>query len=122
MPPELKELEAKIEELKIEKESAIKNEEFEKAARLRDQEQHLRDELEAKRSDWKNNRGRADAVVDEEDVANIVASWTGIPVTKLAAEESERLLNLEEILHEQVIAQHEAIEAISKAVRRARWP
>src|SRR5690554_2215705 len=120
MPPAMKELEAKIEEIKIEKESAIKNEEFEKAARLRDQEQQLRDELESKRSNWKSNRGRSDAVVDEDDIADIVSSWTGIPVNKIAAEESMRLLELEKILHERVIAQDEAIEAISKAVRRAR--
>ncbi|HHT73153.1 MAG TPA: ATP-dependent Clp protease ATP-binding subunit [Firmicutes bacterium] len=119
-PPALKELEAQIEEIRIEKESAIKNEEFEKAASLRDREQQLRDELEAKRSDWKSNRGRSDAVVDENAIADIVSSWTGIPVTRLAEEESVRLLELEKILHERVIAQEEAIEAVSKAVRRAR--
>ena len=86
-PPALKELEAQIEEIRIEKESAIKNEEFEKAASLRDREQQLRDELEAKRSDWKSNRGRSDAVVDENAIADIVSSWTGIPVTRLAEEE-----------------------------------
>ncbi|MGI6149101.1 MAG: ATP-dependent Clp protease ATP-binding subunit [Firmicutes bacterium] len=120
MPPALKELEAQIEEIRIEKESAIKNEEFEKAAALRDREQQLRDELEAKRSDWKSNRGRADAVVDEDAIADIVSSWTGIPVSRLAQEESVRLLELEKILHERVIAQDEAIEAVAKAVRRAR--
>lgn len=119
-PPALKELEAQIEEVRIEKESAIKNEEFEKAAKLRDREQQLRDELEAKRADWKSNRGRAEAIVDENAIAEIVSSWTGIPVARLAQEESVRLLELEKILHERVIAQDEAIEAVSKAIRRAR--
>lgn len=120
VPPELKELEAKVEELRIEKESAIKNEEFEKAASLRDQEQRLREEVEDKRSKWKSNRGRSDAVVTEEDIASVVASWTGIPVSKIAEEESDRLLKLEEVLHQRVIAQDEAINAVSRAVRRAR--
>lgn len=119
-PPELKELESKISEIKIEKESAIKNEEFEKAAGLRDEEQRLLEQLEEKRNDWRSNRGRSESVVTEDDIATVVASWTGIPVTKIAEEESVRLLNLEETLHERVIGQDEAINAISQAVRRAR--
>ncbi len=119
-PPELKELEQKIEETRIEKESAIKNEEFEKAARHRDLEQRMREELERKRQLWKSSRSRTEGTVDAEDIAEIVASWTGIPVTKLAQEETERLLNLEEELHKRVVGQDEAIEAVSKAVRRAR--
>ncbi|MFY9563388.1 MAG: ATP-dependent Clp protease ATP-binding subunit [Limnochordia bacterium] len=119
VPQDLKELEAKVEELKIEKEAAIKNEEFEKAASLRDQEQKLRDQLEEIRSQWKSNQGRQEAVVDEQDIADVVASWTGIPVKQVAQEESQRLLNLEEILHQRVVAQDEAIEALSKAIRRA---
>ncbi|NMB25580.1 MAG: ATP-dependent Clp protease ATP-binding subunit [Firmicutes bacterium] len=118
-PPELKELEGKIEDLRIEKESAIKNEEFEKAASLRDQEQALREELDSKREAWKTDRVRRQGLVDENDIADVVSSWTGIPVTKLAQEEMERLLNLEEIIHERVIGQDEAVTAISKAVRRA---
>lgn len=118
-PPELKELEAKIEEIKIEKEAAIKNEKFEKAAGLRDTEQKLQDELEEKRTEWRSSHGRDEAVVTAEDIADIVASWTGIPVTKLAEEESVRLLNLEEVLHERVIGQEEAIGVVSQAVRRA---
>ena len=119
VPQDLKELEAQVEELKIEKEAAIKNEEFEKAASLRDQEQKLRDQLEEIRSQWKSNQGRQEATVDEHDIADVVASWTGIPVKQVAQEESERLLNLEEILHQRVVAQNEAIEALSKAIRRA---
>ena len=91
VPPDLKELEAKIEEVKIEKEAAIKNEEFEKAASLRDQEQKLRDELEDRRAQWKNNQGRHEATVKEQDIADVVASWTGIPVNQIAQAESELL-------------------------------
>ncbi len=119
-PPELKELEQKIEEARVEKEAAIKAEEFEKAADLRDREQRMREELERKRAEWKQNRGRTEAIVDEEDIAEVVSSWTGIPVSKLAQEESERLLNLEKVLHERVVGQDEAIEAVARAIRRAR--
>ncbi|NMB11140.1 MAG: ATP-dependent Clp protease ATP-binding subunit [Firmicutes bacterium] len=118
-PPELKELEAKIEEIRIEKESAIKNEEFEKAASLRDKEQKLREELASGREEWKNDRVRREGVVTEDDIAEVVSSWTGIPVVKLAEEEMDRLLNLEEILHRRVIGQDEAITSISQAIRRA---
>jgi ATP-dependent Clp protease ATP-binding subunit ClpC len=118
-PPELKELEAKIEEIAIEKESAIKNEEFEQAASLRDQEQKLQEELEAKRNEWRKSQGRIEAVVTAEDIAAVVAGWTGIPVTDITEEDAERLLKLEEILHERVIGQDEAIGAVSQAVRRA---
>jgi len=119
-PPELKELEAKIEETRVEKEAAIKNEEFEKAARLRDLEQRMREELERQRLDWKNSRSRTEGTVTAEDIAQIVSSWTGIPVTKLAQEETERLLHLEEELHKRVVGQDEAIAAVSRAIRRAR--
>lgn len=118
-PPELKDLEAKIEEVRIEKEASIKNEKFEQAANLRDQEQKLQDELESKRNEWRSSHGRAEAVVTAEDIASVVAGWTGIPVTDLTEEDAVRLLNLETILHERVIGQDEAIEAVSKAVRRA---
>ncbi|NLK07818.1 MAG: ATP-dependent Clp protease ATP-binding subunit [Firmicutes bacterium] len=118
-PPELKELEAKIEELRIEKESAIKNEEFEKAASLRDKEQQYREELEEKREEWQTDRVRRQGTVDEHDIADVVSSWTGIPVNKLAQEEMDRLLNLEDVIHERVIGQEEAVTAIAKAIRRA---
>ncbi|NLJ87038.1 MAG: ATP-dependent Clp protease ATP-binding subunit [Firmicutes bacterium] len=118
-PPELKDLEAKIEELRIEKESAIKNEEFEKAASLRDKEQGLREELASKREQWKTDRVRRSGMVDEDDIAEVVSSWTGVPVARLAQEETERLLSLEDELHRRVIGQEEAVTAVSKAVRRA---
>ncbi len=120
IPPELKELENKIEEVRVEKEAAIKNEEFEKAANLRDKETKLRTQMDEERSQWKNSRNRDGAVVTEDDIAAVVSSWTGIPVNKIAQEESVRLLQLEEILHKRVVAQDEAIESIAKAVRRAR--
>lgn len=118
-PPELKELEAKISDVSVEKEAAIKNEEFEQAADLRDQEQRLQEELETKRGEWKKSHGRAEAVVTAEDIAAVVAGWTGIPVTDITEEDALRLLNLEEVLHQRVIGQDEAIGAVSQAVRRA---
>ena len=117
VPPEVKDLEKEIDEVILEKDAAIKNEEFEKAASLRDKEQKLKDKLESMRSQWKNNQGREEAVVTEDDIADVVASWTGIPVAKIAQEETIKLLNLEEVLHERVIGQNEAIEAVSQARR-----
>ncbi|VFU15920.1 class III stress response-related ATPase, AAA+ superfamily (fragment) [anaerobic digester metagenome] len=119
-PPDLKEKEKKLEQLQKEKEAAINGQEFEKAAELRDQEQKLRAELESLRDTWKQQKGGEDLVVDEDDIAHITASWTGIPVKKLAEEESERLLKLEETLHQRVVGQDEAIQAVARAVRRAR--
>ncbi len=119
-PPDLKKLEDQVGVLQQEKEAAIKNEEFEKAADLRDKEQKLRQQLDNLRNEWKNKRGMNEPVVSEEDIAGVVASWTGIPVSKLEQAETERLLKMEEILHERVIGQNEAIEVISKAIRRAR--
>jgi len=119
-PPELKELEEKLENLIKEKEEAIRLQEFEKAARIRDQEQSLRKEIEDIRNNWQQKNLSADGIVDEEEIAHIVSMWTGIPVKKLAEEESERLLKLEEILHNRVIGQDEAVNAVAKAVRRAR--
>ncbi|MFC4765979.1 ATP-dependent Clp protease ATP-binding subunit [Effusibacillus consociatus] len=119
-PPNLKELEERLEEVRFEKESAVQGQEFEKAASLRDKEQKLREELESRKLEWQQNQVKKDTVVTSEDIADIVAMWTGIPVRKLAEEESERLMNMEEILHNRVIGQEEAVKAISRAVRRAR--
>ncbi len=119
-PPNLKDLEKRIEEIQKEKEAAVNNQEFEKAAQLRDQEQQLKKELEARRQDWQAARGKEELVVTEEDIAQIVSSWTGIPVKKLAEEETERLLRLEEILHQRVVGQDEAVRAVARSVRRAR--
>jgi len=119
-PPNLKKLEEKLEALKKEKEEAVMNQNYEKAAELRDQEQKLRDLMEQEKSKWKNQNSTNKEVVEEEDIAQIVSSWTGIPVKKLAQEESERLLKMEEILHNRVIGQDEAVRAVARAIRRAR--
>ncbi|GGJ01312.1 ATP-dependent Clp protease ATP-binding subunit ClpC [Alicyclobacillus cellulosilyticus] len=119
-PPNLKELEQKLEKIRNEKDAAVQSQEFEKAAALRDQEQKIKQELEQRKSEWKRAQDDHDVKVTAEDIAHIVSSWTGIPVKQLAEEESARLVNLEQILHERVIGQDEAVEAVARAIRRAR--
>ncbi|HHW28395.1 MAG TPA: ATP-dependent Clp protease ATP-binding subunit [Syntrophomonadaceae bacterium] len=119
-PPDVKELEEKIETLKKEKEAAVVNQEFEKAASLRDEEQKLQEELARIKENWVQRKELDQSIVTEDDIADIVSSWTGIPVNKLQEEESERLLHLEETLHQRVIGQDDAVKAVSRAVRRAR--
>ncbi|MDS1030382.1 ATP-dependent Clp protease ATP-binding subunit [Bacillota bacterium LX-D] len=119
-PPDLKDMEAKLEEIRKEKEAAVHSQEFEKAATLRDKEHEIRDNLQKLKQDWDAKKGTTKSQVNAEEIAHIVADWTGIPVTKLAQEESEKLLKLEDILHERVIGQDEAVKAVSRAVRRAR--
>lgn len=119
-PPDIKKLEERIEKLAKEKEDAIRSQEFEKAAAIRDQEQNLKAEYEKIKSDWhQKNQIRTDTVTEDE-VADVVSSWTGIPVKRLAEEESERLMNMENVLHERVIGQDEAVKAVAKAIRRGR--
>jgi len=120
VPPNLKELEQQVEAVRKEKEAAVQSQEFEKAAALRDKEQRLREELEETKAKWKEQQGQTDSEVTGDDIAEIVASWTGIPVKKLAEEESERLLNMENILHQRVIGQDEAVKAVARAIRRSR--
>ncbi len=120
LPDELKNQEQILEEVIKEKEEAINAQEYEKAARLRDEEQKLKDAIENERKEWVNKRSLQLGGVGEEEIADIVSSWTGIPVSKLAAEESERLVNLEEVLHQRVIGQDEPVKAVARAVRRAR--
>lgn len=119
-PPDLKELEEKAEKLKKEKEDAIISQEFEKAAKIRDEEQRIKDELEKAKSSWQQKNQTTTDVVDEEEIAGIVADWTGIPVKRLAEEETERLMNMEEELHKRVVGQDEAVKALAKAIRRGR--
>ncbi len=119
-PPEMKELQQKLEDLDKEKEAAVKNQEFEKAADLRDREKELKEKLEEQKGNWQKEKGRAESTVTPEDIAQIVSSWTGIPVTKLEEAETAKLLRLEEELHKRVVGQDEAINAVSQAVRRAR--
>lgn len=119
-PVDLKKLEEQIEKLAKEKENAIRLQEFEKAASIRDQEQKLKAEYEQMKDDWyQKNQTRTDTVTEDE-IADIVASWTGIPVKRLAEEETERLMKMEDVLHERVIGQDEAVKAVSKAIRRGR--
>jgi len=119
-PPDLKHLEEKVERLRKEKEDAIVCQEFEKAARIRDEEQRLKNELEKAKDSWQQKNQTTTNVVSEDDIAVVVSDWTGIPVKRLAEEESERLMKMEDILHNRVIGQDEAVKAISKAIRRGR--
>ncbi|AGB40168.1 ATPase with chaperone activity, ATP-binding subunit [Halobacteroides halobius DSM 5150] len=119
-PNELKQLSKKLERIEQEKEAAIEAQEFEEAADLRDQEQQIKDQLEEIKTEWKNEKGMNETVITKENIAEIVSDWTGVPVTKLAQEESERLLNLEAELHERVVGQDEAVESVAQAIRRAR--
>lgn len=118
-PPDVKEIERQLEKLALEKEAAAKTQEFEMAAKLRDQEKALKEELEQKQKVWKQS-GSAQITVTPDDIAHVVAAWTGIPVKKLAEEESDRLLKLEDVLHDRVVGQNEAVQAVARAVRRAR--
>lgn len=119
-PPDVREMEEKIESLKTEKESAITTQEYEKAAKLRDEEKNLREQLNRTKQDWSDNSANSGAVVTENEIAEIISLWTGIPVKTLEETESDRLLRLEEILHGRVIGQDEAVVAVSKAIRRGR--
>jgi ATP-dependent Clp protease ATP-binding subunit ClpC len=120
MPPEIRALEEKIEHIRKEKESAIKGQDFELAASLRDQEREAREQLEKVKGDWKKTKGEAMPVVTAEEIAVIVSKWTGIPLIRLEEKETERLLQMEGVVHKRVIGQDEAIAAISRAVRRSR--
>jgi ATP-dependent Clp protease ATP-binding subunit ClpC len=119
-PDELKVIEKRLDALINEKEAAIKAQDFEAAARIRDKEKKQRDELDASRKKWDEKRGGMVKCVVEEDIAEVVSGWTGIPVTSLTESESDRLLKMEEILHKRVIGQNEAVSAVSRAIRRGR--
>ena len=117
--PDVKALDIQLADVKKEKEAAVTAQEFEKAAEMRDEEKRIEKEINDKKNAAKENSD-AKLVVTDEDIASVVAQWTGIPVSKIAQEESESLLHLEEELHKRVIGQDEAVVAVSKAVRRAR--
>lgn len=119
-PLELKTLEERLEELQHEKEEAINTQNFEKAARIRDEEKSIKEEMEKKKIQWEKKRHETNLVVGYNEIAEIVSQWTGVPVTNMTTEESERLLNLEKELHKKVVGQDQAVEAVSRAVRRAR--
>ncbi len=119
-PLELKQIEQDIEQVTQEKESAIRRQEYEKAASLRDKERTLINKLEEKKRDWEMKRDSAETIINEEDIAYIVSKWTGVPLTKLEEKESERLLRMRDELHRSVIGQHEAIDSITRAIQRSR--
>ena len=119
-PPEIKELEAQIENISAEKKEAINSQDFEKAAELRDKEKELSEKLSSLRENWQSQSSQSAGEIGEEEIAEIISGWTGIPVKKLAEEESERLRNLEAVLHQRVIGQDDAVKAVAKAIRRGR--
>ncbi len=119
-PVDLQNMEAEIERLAKEKESAVAEQQFERAAEFRDKEQELKRLLETKKKEWQKNDVPVKSTVTSEDIAAIVSDWTGVPVTRLAAAETERLLGMEEELHRRVIGQDEAVSAVSRAIRRSR--
>ena len=116
---DIKDLEEKINNIKKEKEESVRGQNFEKAAKLRDEQRKAQEELDSVRNSWNKSSKHAN-VVDEETIAEVVGSWTGIPVSRMMEEETERLLKLEDILHERVIGQDQAIKSICTAIRRAR--
>src|SRR5918993_2180593 len=119
-PPALREAQKDLDRVTKEKEAAINDQDYEVAANLRDAEATAKEKVDELRAEWQAQGSGAQPTVGEEDIAQVVAMWTGIPVTRIAQEESERLLHMEDALHDRVIGQQEAIETISKAVRRAR--
>ncbi len=120
MPPDIKKLEDELVDLSKEKEEAIKTENYERASQIKVREEEIRTKLDEEKNNWKNKNGNEAQVVTPEEIAEIISNWTGIPVKKMQEEESQRLKNMENILHERVIGQEEAVKAVAKAVRRGR--
>src|SRR6478752_89843 len=119
-PPSVREMDEKIAEVKLKKESAIDAQDFERAARLRDQEKQLQEERGRREQTWKAGEMDILSEIDEEEIAEVLSVWTGIPVFKLTEEETEKLLRMEDELHKRIISQEEAIGAVSRAMRRTR--
>ena len=119
-PPDIKEMEDEINSLEKEKEAAIKTEEFERAGSVKKKQDEIKEKLKIAKVGWNAKNNKDTQVVEEEDIADTVSNWTGIPVRRLQEEEGERLKNMENILHERVIGQEEAVKALSKAIRRGR--
>ncbi len=120
LPPDLKELDTEIDSVSKEKESAIKMQEFEKAASLRDEIKELKKKKEERKRQWEQSRNKQTLTVTAEEIAQIISKWTGVPVFKLEEKESAKLLRMEDELHHRIIGQEEAISAISRSVRRSR--
>jgi ATP-dependent Clp protease ATP-binding subunit ClpC len=119
-PPDLADLEEQIELLSIEKDEAVKNADYEKAAELRDRAEKLRKEKDRIQQEWRRKTNEVDGVVDEEVIAEVVSKMTGVPLTRLEKEESERLLHLEIELHKSVVSQEDAVKSVARAIRKAR--
>ncbi len=119
-PPNLKDIEAEIATLEREKNEAVASQEFEKAAELRDQAEKKKEKMKRAQEEWREKQQETEGTVDEEIVAEVVSSITGIPLSRLEAKETERLLKMEDVMHKRVISQHDAINAIARAVRRSR--
>jgi ATP-dependent Clp protease ATP-binding subunit ClpC len=119
-PPEIRALEKDVEKIKQEKEEAIKTQEFERAADLRDKMKKMRQKLQEEKDKWEAMKSKEEAVVTWEDIAHVASKWTGIPMIKLGEKESEKLLRMEEELHKRIVGQDEAIVSVSKAIRRSR--
>jgi ATP-dependent Clp protease ATP-binding subunit ClpC len=120
MPKDLKKIEIDIEALRREKESSIKAQDFEKAAKMRDDERKAKEELQKMKKSWKESKSEVEVQVTEEDIAFVVSKWTGVPLARLEEKETARLLKMEDALHKRIVGQEEAIRAISHAVRRSR--
>jgi ATP-dependent Clp protease ATP-binding subunit ClpC len=119
-PPDVREVDEKIADVRLKKESAIDGQDFELAARLRDEERQLQEERQRREQTWKAGEMDILSEIDEEEIAEVLSIWTGIPVFKLTEEETEKLLRMEDELHNRIISQHEAISAVSRAMRRTR--
>ena len=119
-PPDLKQLEDEITALAARKEEAVKGQDYENAAKLRDEEKSKRDALEARKKEWADEQTTAHDAVTTDDIAAVIAGWTGIPVAQMTEDEGQRLLHLEDTLHQRVIGQSAAVTAVSKAIRRGR--
>ncbi len=119
-PENLRELEESIKEITKEKEEAIRIQNFEQAAKLRDKEHEKKEKLGKEQQKWKDKNTRSVTIISEEDIAEVIAKWTGIPVKKITQDENEKLKKLEEVLHKRVVGQKEAVEAVAKAIRRGR--
>ena len=119
-PDSIKELENKIQNMNQEKEDAVKIQKFEKAAKLRDEVNSLKEELEKEKNKWNSKKTKTIPKLTEEDIAKVIASWTGIPAAKITQDENKKLKNLDKELHKRVIGQNEAVDAVAKAIRRSR--
>ncbi len=119
-PPDVREVDEKIAEVRLQKESAIDGQDFERAANLRDEEKSLQEERTRREQEWKSGEMDVLSEVDEEEIAEVLAAWTGIPVYKLTEEETQKLLRMEDELHKRIVNQVESVQAVSKAIRRTR--